>query len=702
MKYINNNTNLCLEFNEMVAVLAQEKGTTLEKSEQYLKKANSVGTNGYGACKDPADNRCVVYIWEQMDRKYKRMVERWLSKRQGCQHEAECECGNPYRYMRSEPMRALVRRDEKATEWLLRYEKPSGEKLPSKKIDQLSMAAGVYNALTHVNADKKGIIKQQLNYKDVTSFHDELLAYCNQLKSAGVLPKQFSTAYRRFLANYKEYATEGYAALVHGNVGNDNPAKLVDDYSKSVLHELLAHPNQYDDTMVAFLYNKWAKENQYEPIGAATVYVRRHEWKVELTAERMGNAAQNELLLRQVKGRGPSAPLYMLECDDYNINYYYQDANGSKHRRYVSYIVADSRQGLVMGKCYRAADAPTVDMVRIAWLDAMYYIRSLTGGQTWYLPHEVKADHWQAATLHPWFAEIGHFIPPAVGNKHRGYIEQLFGSPHFKRCEKMAAHRELNYNGNNVTSAPGVNMEAVKANANRRLSLGEASDAQVETLFFYARNMPNITGRDLEASSREEQWKADWAKLPESRKRSISDEQFLGIFGIKHEPQGRAITITNRGIEPQIGNEQYSYDLPDAVGMMHLIGKKVSVVYDPYDMSRVLITDGEGVRFVAQAAEFHARAVADSTAGSREALNKVLADKKAQVAAIGERKAKRKELLDEHNYLDYEQIRFAGMMPKEQLAKVETKYIKHSSEPAVAEEDSEEEEFDVAKARLRR
>src|SRR5690606_31207449 len=110
------------------------------------------------------------------------------------------------------------------------------------------------------------------------------------------------------------------------------------------------------------------------------------------------------------------------EHDDNNLDFLYKGEDGSQFNRYVSIVVTDSHCDLVLGKSVIHGDTPETWQVHHAYLDAMYYIRSLTGG--WHMPHEFKADKWRSKSLAPFYTKIAKYVPPAHGNKHRGYIEQ--------------------------------------------------------------------------------------------------------------------------------------------------------------------------------------------------------------------------------------------------------------------------------------
>jgi hypothetical protein len=680
LKFID--TILYLEFAEMVAAIVSATGKQKEKVEIYLRKAKSTGTKCWAFIDDPNDRRRVLIQYEILKDEYKEMVQQLY--------------GNPYEYMAKEPIKQMVKTDHKAEDFFLSYKYNDDKFLPAEHVKKYVKAASWLNMLIHLNHDKK-IIKKQLNLK-----LDQFWCHvCAILKTEGI---DLPASYQRLRNKMTEYQQKGYECLIDWRFGN-SLAKKIDD---EVLKKLLEHPNQYDDVMICYLYNNWAKQQGKDEIGARIVGMRRKDWEHEIIAGREGWAAFNEKYVRQVKGLPATTmfPLALVESDDYNFNYYYTNpdlqGSGKDMQRYVGYIVADSSIGLVLGASYRQAKAPVFDMVRIAWIDAMYYIRSLAGDGNWYLPFEVKADHWNRNNAFPFFNGIARFVQPAVGNKHRGYIEQLFGSDHAKRAEKLAAHNTLNYNGNNLTAKhSGVNAEVLKANAKHRPLIGDEACEQINQFLYYMRNIPSITKNNMEAPSREAMWRQRWNALSNDKKRPVSDLQFLHIFGIKHEPQGRGITITNRGIEPVINGIKYSYDLPDYVGMQHLIGSKVFVVYDPYDMSRVLITDYDAIRFVAKEARLQPRALAYQYDGSRAALNNILNEKKAQVEKVAGLSAARTI------EIDAKAIMLGGLLPKELLAESEQGYreqnelhrmVKKLPLPAADEiAETNEEDFNVYK-----
>ena len=242
-----------------------------------------------------------------------------------------------------------------------------------------------------------------------------------------------------------------------------------------------------------------------------------------------------------------------------------------------------------------------------------------------------------------------------VGSKHRGYIEQFFGSAHWKRCMKAGAN---NYTGNNITAkGRGVNVDMLDANKNNRPAIGDEAFHQIENFFYRLRCMPQSNG-----VSKQEEWLEAWAKLTPAQKRPIDDQQFLLKFGIEHNYKGEGIRISNRGVEPRINGVKYSYDL-EKYDLEH-IGKTVSILYDPADMSRVLVTDFDRVRLLAYDARLASRTLEDSSEGSRTYLNTLFLEKKEIVAKVSAKAEQRKQILLEQA-IDAETVLQAGIMVKD-------------------------------------
>lgn len=618
--------------------------------------------------KDPDDNRVTLVGYEKLSDENKQKVRnRW---------------GNPYDCIASEPIKKMLQHDDETEKLFLAYRYNGNQILHIKRVKQYTRAITWVKLLKEVREAKYQPIKK-LGIR-IPEFFKHVDALMQQEKRNGQnkeyegreqLPGDFGSSQKRLEEKTDAYIKTGYTFIIDKMYGNQLAAKVSDEISEAKLLTYIEDPRQFDDVMVCMMYNLWAKENNYKIIGPATVGNWRRDHESEITMGRYGNNAMNEKFIRQVKGFRPSFPLALVEHDDNNLDFLFNSNDGYQFNKYVAIVVRDSNTDLVLGKSYRMAQSPVAEMVYHAYLDAMYYIRSLTGG--WYLPFELKGDRWLISSLEPFYDKIGKWVKPAKGNKHRGYIEQSFGNDHWKRCQQLIS--EGNWTGNNMTAKNrGVNPDLLGVRVKQKLgpSVGEEAELQIENFFHMLRHMPDFKRDQMNAPSKEQKFLTLWETLTIEQKRPITDEQFLLTFGIKHNPQGRSITINNRGVEPQIGNQKYSYDLPESWMYNDLIGEAVNVYYDPFDFSRVLVTNGADIRFIAKTAQLTPRALADTYTGSRTFLNYLLSEKKDQVKKAAAASEKRKQLVG-NSRLNPEAMLQGGVMIKE---------IKNQAEQAMIEQ----------------
>lgn len=625
------NGNLYLELSEVISA-----GCWTEK---YLWKAKCQGSKSITFINDPADLRKVLIEYETLKPKYKELIQ--------------TRFGNPYDALAKEPIKKMVEKDLEAERFYMRHEFNGTDKLPVEKIKEYTTAASWLNMLAKVD-DNKREIKKLLNL-NIAEFFVKVSEIIETEKIG--LP----ATYLRLRAKINEYKEQGYPLLIHKQYGNANAKKVNTEHAEATMLEMISNNHQFDDVFVCYQYNKWAVENNLKQITPATVGNYRRDNLALVIGDREGKNAFNEKFIREVKGLLPQTPLALVEHDDNNLDFLFQDQDKYAFNKYVSIVVIDSRTKLVLGYSYAHGKEPDQWQVHHAYLDAMYYIRSLTGG--WYLPFEIKSDKWAIKSLTPFYNKIARFIPASHGNKHRGYIEPFFSSPLWKRSQKLVSNN--NWSGNNMTAKfRGVNEDVLRMNAKNRPMIGTEAEQQIENFFHLLRHMPDMKRIDMEACSKEELFLQEWAKLSDADKRPITDEQFLLTFGIRHEPKHTdGIRITNRGVEPQIKNIKYSYDLPETWMYNKMVGEKVEVYYDPFDMSRVLITDHKNIRFIAKSAELAPRALKDSYTGSRNYLNTLLEEKKQQVNDVADESFLRKRIAAS-NHFNAEAMLQGGVLVK--------------------------------------
>ena len=586
--------------------------------------------------------------------------------------------GNPYEVVAATPILKFIEPDITGEQFYLAYRFNNDRILPIKKVKQYTRAARWLQMLNRMDELKNKPLKELKI--SIPEFYEHVKRHMELEKKNGTnnqydadyqLPGDFPLTYQNLRLKAKLFKEKGYECLIDKMYGNQIAAKINDDVSEAHLLTLIENPHQYDDVLICMLYNTWANKNDYKTIDPQTVGVWRRKKGFEITLGREGNNAFNEKYIRQVNGLLPSCPLALVEHDDNNLDFLFTDESGYKYAKYVSICVVDSRTKLLLGKSYIPSKNPKQWQVYHAYLDAMYYLRHLTGG--WHLPHEMKSDNWAKTSLAPFYEKVAKRIPAAHGNKHRGYIEPFFRRPLWKRAQKLISLN--NYTGNNMTAKfRGVNQDILRFDEKNRPMVGNQAETQIENFFHLLRNMPDIKRNKMDSPSTEELFKMQWQSMHKDDKLSITDEQFLLTFGIKHQPQGRTLMITNAGITVQINNTVYKFDMPEAWMYNKYPGANVSVVYDPFDMSRVMVTNYDDIRFIANTAQLSPRAMKDYQTGSRTYLNAILSEKNDQVADVI---TKRKERIKKVNpgTFSAEAVLQGGGLLKELKNEAEAKMI---------------------------
>lgn len=575
--------------------------------QQTILTAKYRGSRGWEFIKDPQDSRCLLIRYDVLADKYK--------------HALTVKYIDVHNYAVNMPILELVKRDLIAEQFYLDYE-VNGKQLTSEQVAKYSTACDWLNMIKMVRADKN--IVKNLGVS-INSFYSAVVELIR------IKDIDLPTSYARLMDKVAKYEKEGYEALVSAKIGNKNRAKIMDNLSKSMLLEMIAHPNNYDDVFVASQYNLWAVANNYEKISKSTVKNYRKTHEKEIVMQRDGNAALNAKYIKQVKGTRPAWPLLMVESDDNHLDLYFYDVpTKNPYVRYKGIFVVDSYNDYVLG--YAVSTVLDTSLVYKAYTNAMRHIYDITG--VYYVPNEIKTDKWAIKELKPFYESFAKYMDTPVGSKHRGYIEQFFGSAHWKRCIKAGA---TNYTGNNITAKNrGVNLEYVVANKNNYPTTGAEAEKQIADFVERLRHMV-VEGVGM---SKQTHWLNALAEMPAELKNSISKEMYLQKFGMKHPKE---LQVTNRGIEFSIKNKKFSFDC-EVDELSDVIGLKVDVYYDLQDMSTLLAVS-ERVRFVATNAQYHTRTMAESSEGSRKALNAVFEQKKRTVERLAKAAEDRKNTL---------------------------------------------------------
>lgn len=658
MQYIYNNI-LCLTYDELVPAILNR-----DNYYHHRDKGNITvhGTGGNG--------RIVLIEFETLPPKYKLLVRKVY--------------GDPYVYVAKQPILNSLEFDHKAQQFYMDYELPNGDRLPATDkdingkeqinyVNRYTLSATWLNMLDRLMADKRAL-KRELNIS-ITDFWDTA---SEMIKIKKVdLPAHP----RRLKAKLKEYTSQPnqeakYEFLIEKHkFGNTSASKVNDEAAEALLMKMLSFRNLHDDTIIAEKYNLWAIETDRPTITAATVGYRRKMWANMLKFEREGSGVTYNQLSKRSKRKRPSAPLLLVNSDDNVMDVYFQ-LPGNAWFRPVLYVVIDAFNDYILG--YAVGQNVTKELIKAAYRDAHRNVMRLTGGS--YLWHQIQTDHWGISSksvteMEEFYASQAIFTPAMLKNAQTKYIERSFGVTWHQQLKLVFPD---NYSGVNITSKEKLNPDSLISKNFPEINLAKE---KIQEFIWAMRN----TKREKDGLTREQEWLEAFNASEKSKKRAIEDETRLLLFGEKNV---RTNKLTAAGVNVTLLGQKMTYEISQADIYEHN-GKSVQVIYDRYDLSKVLITDNKGLRIVANEYELLPAAIADYEPGDRERINNLLDEKKTLFPLIEEAINKREEALSRAK-IDAESRLKAGVMVKE-LAHNDQKLINvviNGGEPDMIDEDN--------------
>lgn len=614
--------------------------------EMTLKMANHRNGPFWQMMADPTDKRRPLVKFETLREEHKLKLN---------DHFGDCNS-----YIAKAPIKAMVKMDHKAQDFFLSYKFDGEKTLPAEHITKYTTAANWLTMLVNVNSDKK-ILKKQLNL----SLEDFWLHVSDLIKAENI---DLPTSYKRLRAKMTEYQDKGYECLIDWRFGNKLAAKVNDELSESVLLELISHPNQHDDVIIEKAYNIWADKNGYKTIDSATVGVWRRKNYYAIKGQREGTAAWYNTYGKIIHRNRPSAPLLLIGSDDNDLDLYFQEQRVVKGKtqtnhyfRYKLIVIMDAHNDYILGYSY--GETVTVELVKAAYLDAMHHIKHLTGG--WYLMDQIQTDHWAIKALEPFYKSLATFTPATAKVARAKYIERAFGH-NWHQTLKMYP----NYAGTNITSKSRTNRDNIEL-IKRDFPSKENAWQYIDDFITRMRLLPDSKTN----KSKQQMWLDNFQASELSQQHQISDAKMLYLFG---QPHNHKHTITNGGLKVTFDGQLFTYDIPDNLYLEN-VGKKVQVYFDPYDKSRVLVTDGDKLRFVAQEFEKMSSAIADYKDGERGRLNQLLAIKKGHNESIAATRSKRETIFERHS-IDAASLLQAQVLTKEIKLIAEQDYQRSQTE----------------------
>ncbi|GGB82662.1 hypothetical protein GCM10007424_23370 [Flavobacterium suaedae] len=446
-------------------------------------------------------------------------------------------------------------------------------KLDTSLIERYTYNASVLNTVIRVKANRKaycrtlGCTKVDIwdsLSKDVNAFRD--------------VEHTLPTTKRGLQMKVKAYQEQGYIALISGKLTNQNAAKVKEDTQTALLDELLAKHTNLDNTQVANIYNSVAGIQDWKTITPQTVANRKQENNLVIYAGRNGKAKLLDHKLMQVKRKAPSKPMLYWTMDGWDAELLYQkatiNAQGNTvttyHNRLTAVMVLDPYNKYIVGYAIGERESPA--LIKEALRNAMQHTKELFGD--YYRPYQLQTDRYQIKHLTPTYeACTVHYTPANVNSKKTKVIE-----PFFNRFNKEYCQLFDNWSGHNVDS-------------------GSKNQPNDEVLNKIRKSFPDENGcrQQLIGSIEADRAKKvaafveKWQEVAEEHKSIMSFETYLQYLG---EKTGYTNKLSPSGLLPTINGIERCFDSFD-INFRKLFHIDWCVMYDPADLSKVLVMDAE-------------------------------------------------------------------------------------------------------------
>lgn len=528
----------------------------------------------------------------------------------------------------------------------LRYKKAIKEKFKDEmkqtpaqqgldKITEDMQAVMYYSEYTltdgrHLPADKQ---MEYVNNASILNRCKEMIDECNQMRArttgtklskgefwkgvSEVLPRLLDKGIMhslpidtmRLQKKFNDYQKNGYEALISGKFMNKNNAKIFGEDKESIIITLISDRRNLQNTQIAMIYNEVAKKMGWKEITEGTVANWREKYTLESYAGRYGENKFRADKTMQVKRKRPTKPMLYWSADSWDVELLYQKTTENKkghsvttyHNRLTVCVILDTSINYPVG--YAIGEYETPDLIRQALKDAVGHTKALFGER--YIVNEFQSDRYAIKNLQEAYKSITeNFVPARAHNAKAKVIE-----PYFRYLNDTYCHFAPNWSGYGVTSR-----KELQPNGNVPTALKKMFPTMEEC----AEQIAKII--ECEREKKYLQFTQGFEKLPQEKKITISNEQYLLQFGKDNK---RTNKLEGSGLNITIAGKKYHYDCFD-MDFRRYSYEDWTVKYDEDDLTRVLATNKDNtLQFMLEEKRLQPMALAEREDGDSEELQRV-------------------------------------------------------------------------------
>jgi hypothetical protein len=572
----------------------------------------------------------------------------YIEKREQSWKDILCSTfGNPK--VEHNPMEEHFGIDGRATAFYMDYPLKDGSKLTDAEQFQAVINASAIQAFARLKAARESMHKRMGNssrglwpglMNDLNGFREVL-----KTKFSGIT-HTLPTSERRLREDLKGFSQMSYEYYIDGRKRNNSAAKVATTKQAAMLEALLRKNNNYNNEQVAEFYNMAAETLGWKQIDAGTVANKRKELGLWITSGNRGVSEFTHNIAMQNKRSAPSVSMVYWTVDGWDAELLFQTKEENEkghsvttyHNRLTVVVVLDPVAGVKYPIGYAIGTHETPALITEALRNAANHTAELFGER--YKVLQLQSDRYAISKLGSIYEGVSqHYTPAAAHNAKAKVIEPYFSYLN-KQCQKYFPN---NWSGFGVTSRKENQPNADFTNQIRHtLPDEQGCREQIHRLIA------------MEREAKIEEYMMRWEMLPEADKLSMSDMEYLMLFGQTHTHTNR---LQGEGLTPTLGGDTLVFDTFDA-RFRELRYMDWAIKYDPADLSKVLVLNAkcDGNRRVTEVLGTHRfmldqkyvqpMAIYDQSPEDASKRKEVKDFNKQLMAAVVERAEANQQLLD--------------------------------------------------------
>lgn len=599
------------------------------------------------------NGRKALIAYDSLPEKYRTRIEEILGY-------------DPKKKHRKQRLERYIVRIEEARQYYLEYRKADGTALGAKKADRYALNAEILRGMETCEKETKAYRKSRGN--STRGVWDGIVAELNRLDPAEY-PHSLPSNGRTIKNRIKLLRDNGYGALVHGQHGNANRAKIVGDVADWILAQYCL-PKKYTVPEVMNIYAaKQQLTEGWQPISNTAVkdYLNRPEIRRIWFLKRHGREAwMNEYGHTLKRGKDNWFPNCYWVIDGTKLDWMHYTEDGNKMASKLRFdIVVDMYSEKILGWSYSETENHKDHF------KSFKMAVNTAGHKPYLITYDNQSGHKMKGmqALYDNLVASGGTHYPHKAYKHSNPIEQVIGRFQRQVISKYWFSDKQSITSRLLDSRP--NMDFIQSNKHRLKTMEELEQSWATAVAEW-----NSMKHPKHEQSRNEVY-AHKMEMCEP----VDELDAMSLFMVEAT---KGNTYKKDGIKIVVAKELHEYEVYDEAGAVDMefrrynIGNKFKVKYDPTNLDTyVALHDVDTDAFVAYAEpkRAHESVPALMKDGDNELLrqdmdvvNRELADVMQQLEDLEKRTGITEDAMI---VADEWKIKMGGRLPKKERNEVE-------------------------------